>query len=129
MKYLPVYGDDHETADGTCVRDYVHVTDLARAHAQAIDYLRNGGTHLSANLGSEKPTSVLELINAVERVTGRSVPFVVKARRAGDPPILYADSSLARATLGFTTRLSAIETIVQTAAPAFGHSLRQITAA
>ena len=122
IDHLAIFGDDHDTPDGTCLRDYVHVSDLARAHLQAVDYLRGGGPSLAANLGSGRPTSIREVIAAVERVTGRVVPVKVSARRPGDPSALYADPTLARERLGFRAPLSDIDTIVRTAAPTFGHS-------
>lgn len=134
LDHLAIFGDDHDTPDGTCLRDYVHVSDLARAHLQAVEYLRGGGLNLMANLGSGQPTSIREVIAAVERVTGRPVPVKISARRTGDPSALYADPTLARETLGFHAPLSDIDTIVRTAAPTFGHSpnaqhgLRQVRA-
>jgi UDP-arabinose 4-epimerase len=122
LEHLAIFGDDHETIDGTCVRDYVHVTDLARAHVQAVDYLRSGGPNLAVNLGSGRPTSILEVVAAIERVTRRSVPVLIMPRRPGDPSTLFADSSLAGERLGFRTQLSDIDTIIRTAAPAFGHA-------
>src|SRR5262249_30002547 len=121
LDHLSIYGDDHDTPDGTCLRDYVHVSDLARAHVQAVDYLRDGGGTLAVNLGSGKPISIREVVAAVERVTGKPVPVKMAPRRAGDPSALYADSTLAREKLGFRTPLSDIDTIVRTAAPTFGH--------
>jgi UDP-arabinose 4-epimerase len=120
---LTVYGDDHDTMDGSCLRDYVHVTDLADVHIKAIDYLREGNANLTANLGSGQPTSVFEIIQAVESITGRPVPFVIQPRRSGDPSALYADCSHAREKLGFSAPRSDISTIVHTAAPTFGHAV------
>jgi UDP-arabinose 4-epimerase len=122
LAHLAIFGDDHDTPDGTCLRDYVHVSDLAGAHLQAVDYLRGGGANLAANLGTGRPTSIREVIAAVERVTGRAVPVKISARRPGDPSTLYADPALAREKLGFDAPLSDIDTIVRTAAPTFGHS-------
>jgi UDP-arabinose 4-epimerase len=120
LKHLSIYGDDHETADGTCVRDYIHVTDLARAHVQAVRYLRNGNGNLAANLGSGKGTSIRQVLDAIHRVTARPVPIVIQPRRPGDPPMLFADSTLAFERLGFATQLSDIDNIIRTAAPSFG---------
>jgi len=117
---LAVFGDDHETPDGTCVRDYVHVSDLARAHVLAMRHLAGGGANLAVNLGSGRGTSVREVLNAIELVTGRRVPHVVAPKRPGDPPALFADPTLARDLLGFVAELSDIDTIVRTAAPFFG---------
>ena len=121
---LDVFGDDYATPDGTCIRDYIHVVDLAEAHVAAVDYLRNGGDPLKANLGSGRGTSVRQVIDAIHQVTRRRVPVQLLARRAGDPPVLYADTTCARQTLGFRPRLSDIETIIKTAAPGFGLEVR-----
>ena len=120
LKHLSIYGDDHETADGTCVRDYIHVTDLARAHVQAVRYLRNGNGNLAANLGSGKGTSIRQVLDAIHRVTARPVPIVIQPKRPGDPPMLFADSTLASERLGFATQLSDIDNIIRTAVPFFG---------
>ena len=125
LKHLSVYGNDYDTADGTCVRDYVHVTDLARAHVQSVDYLRKGGSNIALNLGSGRPTTILEVLGTVERVTGRAVPVVFEPKRPGDPSALFADSSLATEKLGYTAPLSEIDTIIRTAAPTFGHRVRR----
>jgi UDP-arabinose 4-epimerase len=124
LKQLSVFGNDYDTPDGTCLRDYVHVTDLARAHVQAVDYLRRAGANIAVNLGSGRPTSILEVLDAVQRITGKSVPVVFEPRRPGDPSTLFADASLAADKLGFSAPLSDIDTIVRTAAPSFGHAIR-----
>jgi len=120
LKHLSVYGDDHATTDGTCVRDYVHVTDLARAHVQAVRYLEDGNDSLAVNLGSGKGTSIRQVLDAIRRLTAHPVPIVIEPRRPGDPPMLVADPTLAAERLGFATQLSDIDTIVRTAAPSFG---------
>lgn len=117
---LEVFGDDYDTPDGTCIRDYIHVTDLARAHVLALRHLLNGGDSLALNLGSGTGNSIHEVIGSVERVTGREVPHVIRPRRPGDPPVLYADPHLAKERLGFETELSDIDTIVGTAAAYMG---------
>ena len=117
---LALFGDDHETVDGTCVRDYIHVTDLARAHVQAVQYLVDGKESLAVNLGSGQGTSIREVLDAIGRLTARPVPTVVAPKRPGDPPILIADSTLASKRLGFVAQLSDIDTIIRTAAPTFG---------
>ena len=117
---LALFGDDHETVDGTCVRDYIHVTDLARAHVQAVQYLIDGKESLAVNLGSGQGTSIREVLDAIGRLTARPVPTVVAPKRPGDPPILIADSTLASKRLGFVAQLSDIDTIIRTAAPTFG---------
>ena len=112
---LKVFGTDYPTPDGTCLRDYVHVDDLSRAHIAVFDHLATPGAALFYNLGTGTPTSVLEVIRAVEKVSGRSVPYEVGPRRAGDPPALYADSSKAVNELGWKIEYPSIEPIVATA--------------
>lgn len=119
---LDVFGTDYPTPDGTCIRDYIHVSDLAVAHVAALTDLLAGGESFAANLGTGEGTSVRQILAAIETVTGRAVPVRYGPRRAGDPPSLYADASFARKRLGFVPRWSAIETIVRTAAPTFGLS-------
>jgi UDP-glucose 4-epimerase len=114
-KPLQIFGNDFPTSDGTCQRDYVHVDDLSRAHIAAFDKLSNPGTQLFYNLGTGTPTSVLEVIKAVEKVSGLKVPANFAPRRAGDPPALYADSSKAQRELGWTPKFKTIEPIVETA--------------
>lgn len=98
---LEVFGDDYPTADGSCVRDYVHVTDLADAHVKALDYLGSGGKSLVCNVGTGQGTSVKQLIEVTESVTGRPLPHRISGRRAGDPASVYADPTLIRAVLGW----------------------------
>jgi UDP-glucose 4-epimerase len=112
---LQVFGTDYPTPDGTCLRDYVHVDDLSRAHIAAFDKLGAPGTALFYNLGTGTPTSVLEVIKAVEKVSGLKVPVKFGPRREGDPPALYADSSKAQAELGWKPKFMTIEPIVETA--------------
>ena len=110
---LVVFGNDLPTADGTCVRDYVHVADLAEAHLLALEALDRGS--LTWNVGNGRGFSVLEVIRAVERVSGRSVKLRLGARRAGDPAVLVAGSARIRAEAGWTPRHAALEQIVETA--------------
>jgi UDP-arabinose 4-epimerase len=119
IDHLEVFGDDYPTPDGTCIRDFIHVSDLAEAHAQALRYLFEGGASLAVNLGTGRGVSIRQVLDAVGAVTGRKVPIVVQPRRAGDPPALLADATLAANQLGFAPRLSDINTIVETAAPFF----------
>jgi len=112
---LTIFGDDYATPDGTCLRDYVHVTDLARAHVLALDALQGGEAFQAFNLGSGSGSSVLEVVAAVERVAGRPVPAVRGARRPGDPDRLVASSERARRVLGFAPRFEEIGAIVETA--------------
>lgn len=112
---LQVFGTDYPTPDGTCLRDYVHVDDLSRAHIAVFDHLAKPGTALFYNLGTGKPTSVLEVIKAVEKVSGLKVPVKYSPRREGDPPALYADSAKAQAELGWRPKFMSIDPIVETA--------------
>jgi UDP-glucose-4-epimerase GalE len=110
-----VFGDDYPTPDGTCLRDYVHVTDLASAHLLALDALRAGGASSAYNLGNGRPTSVRDVLASVERVTGRRVPFDLAPRRDGDPAALFAASDRARRDLGWRPQFEDIDVIVETA--------------
>jgi UDP-arabinose 4-epimerase len=112
---VEIYGTDYPTPDGTAIRDYIHVTDLADAHVRALAALAAGGDSMALNLGTGSGASVREVVAAVERVAGRQVPRREAARRAGDPPELVADPALARARLGWQPRLSDLDTIVGTA--------------
>lgn len=103
---LTLHGDDYETPDGTCIRDFIHVHDLARAHVLALDALDQGEPFRALNLGSETGHSVREVVGAVERLSGRPVPVRVGPRRAGDPPRLVASAARAKALLGFTPAFS-----------------------
>src|SRR5665647_833619 len=110
-----VFGDDYDTPDGTAIRDYIHVTDLAAAHVEALKLLMQGHAGGAFNLGTGKGFSVREILSAIATETGREVPHVVKPRRAGDPTYLVADPSAARETLNFRTRHSDLATIIRTA--------------
>lgn len=110
-----VFGDDYETADGSAVRDYIHVMDLAQAHVQALRYLWDGGETTQFNVGTGNGTSVLEIIESVERVMGLKIPYTLGPRRAGDPPKLIADAARAEEVLGFSARYSDIDTVIRTA--------------
>jgi UDP-glucose-4-epimerase GalE len=110
-----VFGDDYPSPDGTAIRDYIHVTDLAAAHVLALTLLLGGHAGGVLNLGTGKGFSVREILAAIANETGREVPHVVKPRRAGDPTYLVADASAARATLNFHTAYSDLPTIIRTA--------------
>ena len=110
---LNIFGTDYPTPDGTAIRDYIHVQDLADAHVAALDKLRNGATSLFVNLGTGRGHSVREVIAAVEKVSGKKVPAKESGRRAGDPPALVADARRAAEVLGWKPRLADIETIVE----------------
>ncbi|MDR2179155.1 MAG: UDP-glucose 4-epimerase GalE [Synergistaceae bacterium] len=112
---LAVYGDDYPTPDGTCVRDYIHVADLADAHVKALAYLREGGASQKINLGNGKGFSVREIVTAAEKVTAAAIPFRVEPRREGDPAILIASSEKARKILGWTPRYPELEDIIRSA--------------
>jgi UDP-glucose-4-epimerase GalE len=107
-----IMGDDYPTPDGTCLRDYIHVADLADAHVRALRRLETGGTTTVYNLGTERPTSVREVVAAVERVTGRTVAKSMAPRRPGDPAVLYASARRAREELGWVAARPDIDTIV-----------------
>ena len=124
IDFLEIFGDDYDTPDGTCVRDYIHVADLARAHVLALEHLTGGGGNLAVNLGTGRGISIREILEAIGRLTGRNVPIQMRARRAGDPPALYADPTLAAEKLGFQAVYSDLDTIIRTAAPFFGLELR-----
>ena len=98
---LNVFGNDYPTPDGTCIRDYIHVDDLADAHVKALDYLSTCGKSLACNVGTGKGTSVLDVLNLAEQVSGRKVPYNIVGRRSGDPVSVYADQTLIRALLGW----------------------------
>ena len=108
---LNVYGSDYPTPDGTCVRDYIHVTDLAAAHLKALDHLTAGKESFAVNVGSGKGYSVQEVINAVEEITGKEVPRTMGPRRAGDPPALVADPAKAQALLQWKATRSLRDTV------------------
>ncbi len=112
---IQVFGTDYPTPDGTCLRDYVHVDDLSRAHIAVFDKLTEPGAQLFYNLGTGTPTSVREVIAAVEKVTGKSVPVVECPRRAGDPPALFADATKAQTELNWQVQYPSIEPIVASA--------------
>ena len=112
---MKLFGTDYDTRDGTCIRDYVHVLDLADAHLRALDKLLDGKREIIANLGTGEGASVLEVLQAVEMITGRAVPYEIHPRRTGDAPVLSADTAHARAVLGFSPRRSDIKTIIDDA--------------
>ena len=112
---LTIYGADYDTPDGTCLRDYVHVSDLADAHVAALGALEGGAASAAYNLGNGEGLSVRQVVEAVARVSGRSVPHTVGARRAGDPARLVASSDRARRDLGWAPRLGELDTIIRTA--------------
>jgi len=112
---VTIFGEDYPTPDGTCIRDYIHVTDLARAHVLALEWLTEGGGSDWFNVGNGSGYSVREVVRAVEEVTGQKVPYVAGPRREGDPPKLVADSNKLRRRLQWTPRHSDLRDIVSTA--------------
>ncbi len=112
---VTLFGDDYPTEDGTCIRDYIHVSDLAEAHISAVDYLLKGGSSNFFNVGTGSGHSVKEVVGSVERVTGKKVPFTMGPRREGDPASLVADSSNLQKTLGWKPNRADLDRIVSDA--------------
>ncbi|MGR3759891.1 UDP-glucose 4-epimerase GalE [Roseobacteraceae bacterium NS-SX3] len=117
---LEIFGTDYATRDGSCERDYIHVSDLARGHVLAAEYLLSGGAGTALNLGSGTGHTVFEVLEAIRLLTGRPVPYRTAPRRPGDPEALTADPRRAREVLGFETRLSDLGQIIRDAAPGSG---------
>ncbi|MCC9600326.1 UDP-glucose 4-epimerase GalE [Stieleria sp. JC731] len=113
-EHITVFGDDYATPDGTCVRDYIHVEDLGRAHLAALERIEPG-KGICVNLGTGRGTSVREIIDACREVTGHPIPEVIGQRRAGDPPELIADATLARELLGWVPEYTDVRRMVETA--------------
>ena len=111
---MKVFGTDYDTRDGTCIRDYVHVTDLARAHVMALDYITKNDKSLAVNLGTEIGTTVKEILEASRRITGKEIPAEDTERRPGDPACLYATSKKAKELLGWEPKYSDVDTLVKT---------------
>ena len=112
---MTVFGTDYPTPDGTCVRDYIHVLDLARAHVKALEYLEGGGESTACNLGTGKGTSVKEIIEMAQSVTGLEVPVEYGDRRAGDPPELVADARFAKEKLGWEAQITDLRQTIESA--------------
>ena len=110
-EHITIFGTDYDTPDGTCIRDYIHVVDLGKAHIAALERLESGEASFACNLGTGTGTSVREIIDLAEEVTGKSIPVVEGERRAGDPPRLVADASLAKELLGWTPEISARQSV------------------
>ncbi|EJW18359.1 UDP-glucose 4-epimerase GalE [Paenibacillus alvei] len=113
--YISVFGNDYDTADGTCIRDYIHVRDLADAHIKSIYYLKSGGESAIFNLGNGNGYSVLEMINAARAVTGHPIPAKMEERRAGDPAVLVANAQKSREILKWEPKWTSIEEIIYSA--------------
>ena len=109
---IEVFGTDYQTPDGTCVRDYIHVADLVRAHSDALRHLRNGGASVILNCGYGHGFSVLEVIDTVKRVAGVDFKIATSGRRPGDPSAIIADSGRIRDLLGWAPQFDSLETIV-----------------
>lgn len=114
-KTFRLFGNDYHTSDGTCIRDYIHVLDLADAHIKAVELIKKNGKSLTVNLGVGKGYSNLEIIREIESVTGKKVPYEVVDRRPGDPDCIYADNIKAKKTLGWNPVHSDIRTIIESA--------------
>ena len=115
VPFVSVFGNDYETTDGTCVRDYIHIADLADAHVRALDHLNECGDSTHINLGNGVGFSVLEVIEAARKITGQPIEARIKQRRAGDPSHLIADATRALNVLGWKPAYNDIETIIRTA--------------
>jgi len=111
-KELSIFGNDYDTPDGTCIRDYIHVSDLAAGHAAALDYLGSEGRDITVNLGSENGSSVTQMLESARRITGRPIPATVAPRRPGDPAALTASAALARKLLGWKAEHSSLDTLI-----------------
>ena len=118
-KSMKVFGDDYDTPDGTCIRDYIHVNDLAEAHILAMDYIFENKRNLTVNLGTGSGYSVLEVIEKAIEISGQPVPYEIGGRRPGDPPELFADCTLAEKELGWKAKYSDIETIIKSMCPVY----------
>lgn len=113
--YVPIYGANYSTKDGSCVRDYIHVLDIANAHLLALKQLDKGESNKSYNLGNGEGYSVFEVISAVRKITNADIPTVVQPRRPGDPPVLIASSQLAKSQLGWRPEYPTLESIAESA--------------
>jgi UDP-glucose 4-epimerase len=111
---LSIFGSDYDTPDGSCIRDYIHVNDLATAHAAALEYISKNDKSITCNLGSETGISVLEMVESARKITGKAIPAKVVGRRPGDPAKLTASSALARELLGWSPQYSNLETMLAT---------------
>ncbi len=111
---ISIFGNDYETADGTCIRDYIHVQDLCEAHMLALEHLVESGKSAQFNLGNGQGFSVQQVIDLAREVTGHDIPTQIESRREGDPAVLVADSARARRELGWTPKLSSLKNIIET---------------
>jgi UDP-glucose 4-epimerase len=113
-KQIQIFGNDYETRDGTCIRDYIHVNDLARAHTMALNKLMGGTEKLLVNLGTGEGITVMEMVNQAARISGNPVPYQMVGRRAGDPPVVVASAGLAKTLLGWEAKHSDVVTLLAT---------------
>jgi len=113
--HITIFGDDYDTEDGTCIRDYIHVEDLVNAHLLALDYLRKGGNSNILNLGSNEGFSVKQIIETAREVTGKEIPVRIGKRRPGDPSILIASSDKAKGVLGWNPTRTSVKQIIKDA--------------
>ncbi|GMO41990.1 MAG: UDP-glucose 4-epimerase GalE [Termitinemataceae bacterium] len=111
---IEIFGSDYDTPDGTCIRDYIHVSDLASAHCSALDYISKNNKSITCNLGSETGISVKEMIEAARKITGKPLPSKIVGRRAGDPVKIMASCDMAKELLGWSAKYSDVETLLQT---------------
>ena len=116
---LKVFGSDYDTRDGTCIRDYIHVTDLASAHVLALEYIAKNKKSLTLNLGTGKGITVTEMLEATRRITGKEIPAEYVGRRAGDPAQLTASSKLAKEVLGWEPKYSDVDTLIKSTYDAY----------
>ena len=116
---LKVFGNDYDTRDGTCIRDYIHVTDLASAHVLALEYIAKNKKSLTLNLGTGKGITVTEMLEATRRITGKEIPAEYVGRRAGDPAQLTASSKLAKEVLGWEPKYSDVDTLIKSTYDAY----------
>lgn len=122
---MKIFGNDYDTRDGTCIRDYIHVSDLAVAHVKALEYIAKNGESLTVNLGSEKGTTVTEMVDAARKITGKEIPADYAERRAGDPATLVASAKYAAEKLGWKAEHSDIETLLKTTWDAYNKFLKK----
>ena len=122
---MKIFGNDYDTRDGTCIRDYIHVSDLAVAHVKALEYIAKNDESLTVNLGSEKGTTVTEMVDAARKITGKEIPADYAERRAGDPATLVASAKYAAEKLGWKAEYSDIETLLKTTWDAYNKFLKK----
>ena len=122
---MKIFGNDYDTRDGTCIRDYVHVTDLASAHVKALEYITSKNESLTVNLGSETGTSVTEMVDAARKITGHAIPADYVERRPGDPATLVASAKLAEEKLNWKAQYSDINTLIDSTYKAYKKFLKK----